>query len=88
MYECAVMRQDAAWYSEMGITRGEQRLREDRAVDAMLPDVAVLLEGLDVAEYVTAPIVSSEAWKAYAAQLPTFVAGDGISSDKSIERYL
>ncbi|KAF9023324.1 acyl-CoA dehydrogenase NM domain-like protein, partial [Hymenopellis radicata] len=82
VYECAVMRQDAAWYSEMGIARAEQRLREDRAVEAMLPDVEVLLEELNVAEVVMAPIVSSEAWKAYVAQLPTYVAVDGTGIDE------
>ncbi|KAF7335672.1 Acyl-CoA oxidase [Mycena venus] len=72
MYECAVMRLDPAWYCEAGISRLEQRLREDRAISFMLPDIKLYLSDLNVADLVTAPIVDDESWKRYAASLPTF----------------
>ncbi|KAF9016730.1 acyl-CoA oxidase [Hymenopellis radicata] len=84
VYECAVMRQDAAWYSEIGIVRCEQRLREDRAVEAILPNVEVLLEELNVAAVVMAPIVSPEAWRLDR----TSIDEDDRGGDKSIRSHL
>ncbi|KAF5354068.1 hypothetical protein D9756_007236 [Leucocoprinus leucothites] len=71
MYECSVMRQDPAWYSECaGINRLNQRLREDAAVTSMLPHLADLLADLNIEQYVHAPIVTDAEWKAYLSQLP------------------
>lgn len=73
VYECAVIRQDPAWYSERGgITRMEQRSREDAAVSSMLPHLGSYLSKLDIEKYVSAPIVSDAAWKTYLADLPVF----------------
>lgn len=71
VYECAVIRQDSAWYSEQGgISRINQRIREDAAVSSMLPHLASLLSQLDIDKYISAPIVSDASWKAYLAALP------------------
>jgi acyl-CoA oxidase len=73
VYECAVIRQDPAWYSEQaGITRIDQRLREDVAISSMLPDLPTYLSELHIENYVTAPIVSDDAWKAYLKELPVY----------------
>lgn len=74
VYECAVIRQDPAWYSEKGgISRIDQRLREDAAVSSMIPNLALHLSDLNIEEYVRAPIVSDASWKEYLAHLPVFV---------------
>ncbi|KAF8198224.1 hypothetical protein K438DRAFT_1584416, partial [Mycena galopus ATCC 62051] len=72
MYECAVIRQDPAWYCEMGISRLDQRLREDRAISSMLPDIKLYLANLQVEDLITAPIRSDESWKTYVVGLPSY----------------
>ncbi|KAF4610262.1 hypothetical protein D9613_010657 [Agrocybe pediades] len=73
VYECAIIRQDPAWYSEQAsITRMEQRLREDAAVSAFMPHLDEYLDGLGIENYVSAPIVSDESWKGYLEHLPVF----------------
>ncbi|KIK57425.1 hypothetical protein GYMLUDRAFT_86860 [Collybiopsis luxurians FD-317 M1] len=70
MYECSVIRQDPAWYSEnAGLNRMAQRHREDAAVTAALPDLEAYLDALRIKDYVSAPIVSDAAWKIYVASL-------------------
>ncbi|KAJ7801534.1 acyl-CoA oxidase [Mycena leptocephala] len=80
IYECTVMRQDPAWYSEAGVSRMDQRLREDRAISAMLPGMKEYLDNLKVGEFILAPIVSDEGWKKYAASLPTYT-GNAVDAD-------
>ncbi|KAJ7239276.1 acyl-CoA oxidase [Mycena rebaudengoi] len=72
MYECTVMRQDPAWYSEAGISRAAQRVREDSAMTSMVPDIELYLTNLRAEPLITAPIVSDEAWKNYVASLPSY----------------
>ncbi|KAK0212238.1 acyl-CoA oxidase [Desarmillaria ectypa] len=72
VYECAVIRQDPAWYSEAGVSRVQQRMREDRALSSMLPHLKAYISGLNMAEFATAPIVSNETWQAYAYELPVY----------------
>ncbi|KAF8632671.1 hypothetical protein AX17_004803 [Amanita inopinata Kibby_2008] len=73
VYECAVIRQDPAWYLEKaGITRLDQRIREDSAVSSMLPDLPTYLSQLEIDRYISAPIVSDNAWKDYVGKLPTY----------------
>lgn len=73
IYESSVMRQDPAWYSEKaGITRMDQRLREDAAVTSALPHLASLLADLNIDDYVSAPIVSDGRWKTYLSGLPVY----------------
>ncbi|KAG9311440.1 acyl-CoA oxidase [Chiua virens] len=73
IYECAVIRRDPAWYVEQGgLTRYDLRVREDEAVTRALPHLATFLDGLGIEEYVSAPIVSDAALKAYYGKLPVF----------------
>ncbi|RPD57016.1 hypothetical protein L226DRAFT_491028 [Lentinus tigrinus ALCF2SS1-7] len=72
VYECAVIRLDAVWYSESaGLSSFEQRMREDSASAAVMPHLDQYLHDLNIAPYVRAPIVSDAAWKAYVKSLPT-----------------
>ncbi|KAJ7596020.1 acyl-CoA oxidase [Mycena floridula] len=72
IYECSVIRQDPAWYSEHGLTRLHQRYREDAAVTSALPHLTEYLDALDIDAYVSAPIVSDASWKDYLAGLPIY----------------
>jgi len=78
IYECAVIRQDPAWYSEHGLSRMDQRYREDAAVSSALPHLATYLDALNIENYVYAPIVSDAAWKDYLAGLPVHT-GNAVS---------
>ncbi|KAF8228423.1 acyl-CoA oxidase [Tricholoma matsutake] len=71
VYECAVIRQDPAWYSEEAyLSRMKQRIREDAAISSILPDLASYISQLNIEKYVSAPIVSDVAWKEYLRSLP------------------
>ena len=73
VYECAVKRCDPAWYTEKGgLTRYQQRVREDDAVTRAVPHLATYLDDLDIEAYVSAPIVSDAAWKAYFGAMSVF----------------
>ncbi|KAF8880533.1 acyl-CoA oxidase [Infundibulicybe gibba] len=88
VYECAVIRQDPAWYTEQaGITRMEQRIREDKAVTTILPRLGSYLSDLNIERYVKAPIVSDAAWKSYLDDLPVFT-GTAIPHDDPFQAML
>jgi hypothetical protein len=73
VYEATCIRLDPAWYVESGCrSRLEQRMKEDAAVTTMMHDLDTYLDDLGIAEYVQAPIVSDERWKAYVSELPVF----------------
>ena len=73
VYECAVVRCDPAWYVEQGgLTRFKQRVCEDDAVTRAMPHLATYLDHLDIEAYVSAPIVSDAAWKAYLGAMSVF----------------
>lgn len=73
IYECSVIRQDPAWYCEQaGLTRMEQRRREDAAISSALPHLDSYLQALKIEDYVSAPIVSDALWKAYSSSLPAY----------------
>lgn len=72
VYECAVIRLDSAWYCENGLSRMNQRLREDSAVSTAMPHLSSYLDDLGIEDYVSAPILSDSAWKEYLAILPAF----------------
>ena len=73
VYECAAIRRDPAWYSEIGgLTRHDQRIREDEAVTRAMPHLAAYLDDLNIEAYVLAPIVSDAAWKKYYGALSAF----------------
>jgi len=76
VYECAIIRCDPAWYTEQGgISRIQQRIREDEAVSSFMPHLEVYLEELNIDKYVSAPIVSDNEWKSYLGNLPVFSGG-------------
>ncbi|KAL0958742.1 hypothetical protein HGRIS_014067 [Hohenbuehelia grisea] len=88
MYECAVIRQDPAWYSEVaGLRRMDQRRREDAAISAMLPHLDDHLSALEIENYVSAPIVSDAAWKNYLAELPVFT-GNAVAEYTQLQAML
>ena len=73
LYACAAIRCDPAWYSEEGgLTRYDQRIREDDALTRAMPHLAGYLDDLRIEAYVSAPIVSDAAWKAYYNSLSVF----------------
>ncbi|RAH74038.1 uncharacterized protein BO66DRAFT_408499 [Aspergillus aculeatinus CBS 121060] len=73
LYEAGVVLQDPAWYAEhCGLSREAQLDQEGRALDALEPRVEELLDGLGVARFCTAPILSAERMERFAAGLPTF----------------
>ncbi|RDX54761.1 hypothetical protein OH76DRAFT_1398153 [Lentinus brumalis] len=85
VYECAVIRLDAVWYSESaGLSSFEQRMREDKASAAVLPRLDEYLRDLKIARYVRAPIVSDAAWKAYLKLLPTHSGNADANEDSKV----
>ena len=73
IYETAAIRQDPAWYSEQaGITRMEQRIREDAAITSFMAHMDEFVDQLDIENYVSAPIVSDRTWKDYLENLTTY----------------
>ena len=73
LYACAAIRCDPAWYlEEGGLTRHGQRIREDDAITRAMPHLAGYLDDLRIEAYVSAPIVSDAAWKAYYNSLSVF----------------
>lgn len=87
LYECSVLRQDPAWYSEHGVSRMDQRIREDAAVSSALPHLSYYLDNLGIENYVSAPIVSDAAWKDYLSGLPVYT-GNAISEPDQLQAML
>lgn len=88
IYECSVIRQDPAWYSENAcMNRMAQRLREDAAVTSALPELEAYLNALGIEDYVSAPIVSDADWKAYVASLPKY-SGDARVQPQRVQALL
>jgi len=72
MFVASVIKMDPTWYSEnAGIKKAQQEEMEETAAFTLLPELPRLLQGLDVKEYVHAPIVSDEAWSAFVSSLET-----------------
>jgi hypothetical protein len=69
IYESSIIRQDPAWYSENGMPRTAQRIREDKAVSSFIPELPKYLSALEIENYVAAPVVSDARWKAYLSLL-------------------
>jgi acyl-CoA oxidase len=72
VYESSVIRQDTAWYSEHGMTRVAQRIREGNAVSSMILELPKFLSALEIENYVAAPVISDPQWKAYLAGLTVY----------------
>ena len=69
VYESSVIRQDPAWYSEHGMPRSAQRIRENKAVSSLIPELPKYLSALEIENYVMAPVISDSRWKAYLSWL-------------------
>ena len=69
VYESSVIRQDPAWYSEHGMPRSAQRIRENKAVSSLIPELPKYLSALEIENYVMAPVISDSRWKAYLSLL-------------------
>ncbi|KAJ7611283.1 acyl-CoA dehydrogenase NM domain-like protein [Roridomyces roridus] len=81
LYIASVVKEDAAWFSEHArLSQGTQRRMEREAVEALYPQLQSMLERLEIAEYVTAPIVSDERWRSHVRGLPSFKGGNGTES--------
>lgn len=87
IYECAVIQLDPAWYSEHGITRMDQRLREDAAISSALPQLDEYLDGLHIEEYVSSPMTSGAAWKDYVLTLPLYT-GNALPESPQLQAML
>lgn len=73
LYVARIIQLDPAWYSEnVGLTIEKQAELMANALDAVLPQVEELIRGLNVDEYVTAPIVSDKTWDAFVDSLEMF----------------
>jgi len=88
VYEALVIRQDPAWYSEqVGLSRIDQRLREDEAISSVMADLDSYLGDLQIADYVSAPIITDEGWKTYSSSLPTYT-GNAVASISQMQAML
>jgi acyl-CoA oxidase len=80
IYESSIIRQDPAWYSEHGMPRTSQQIREDKAVSTFIPELPEFLSALEIEKYVAAPVVSDARWKAYLSLLIVY-SGDASPSE-------
>lgn len=71
LFVASVVKLDSAWYAENGLSRSEQFNMESTAAAALFPDTEKFLDALDVKEYITAPMVSDQAWDSYVDSLET-----------------
>lgn len=70
LYEAGAIKQDSAWYTEVGgLTRREQNAMEERAVDALLPRLETLLDETGAAAYAQAPILNEKLWEEFVRDL-------------------
>jgi acyl-CoA oxidase len=75
LYECAMVKQDLAWYIENSVlTRAEFRQMEDQAILGAQPHIASWVDGFDVDQFITSPIVTATAWRSFVESLPTFTS--------------
>lgn len=73
LYVASCIKLDSAWYvDKAALSRYDQREMENKAVDAVFERMEEFLEKMGVKEYVTAPILSDEAWQQYVDGLKTF----------------
>ncbi|KAJ3535919.1 hypothetical protein NM688_g6910 [Phlebia brevispora] len=81
LFECAMMKMDLVWYSEhAGIPAADFHIREDRAVRAALPKLKDYIDGLGIRPWVTAPIVSDDAWSKW---MSAFTAQRSLKASES-----
>ncbi|KAF8148429.1 acyl-CoA dehydrogenase NM domain-like protein [Crassisporium funariophilum] len=77
LYVSSIIQLDPAWYVEnLGLSVKNQEELQAKALDAILPNVETLIQGLGVDRYVAAPIASDKSWDAFVDGLELF-EGDG-----------
>ena len=67
------MNLDLAWYLESGLlTRARAAEMQNEAMAAAVPKMQEWVDGMGMAPYVKAPILSDEAWKSFTDGLTEF----------------
>ena len=70
LYEVGAIRKNLSWYVEAGLlTRGKVDEMEIEAIDALEPRLDNMLDQLEIAPYITAPIVKESTWNAFVSGL-------------------
>ena len=70
LYEVGAVRKNLSWYVEAGLlTRGKVDEMEVEAIDALEPRLDNMLDQLEIAPYITAPIVEESTWDAFISGL-------------------
>ena len=76
LYESGVIKEDSAWYAEQGaISRQVQQEMEAQALDALLPNLADLVQETGAQPYSNAPIACERLSNEFISELQTF-SGD------------
>jgi len=71
LYEIYVIMKDSAWFSEnLGLTRWQQIVKEEKALSAALPSTERYLQMTGAEEYVVSPIVTERSWEEFVKELP------------------
>ncbi|KAF7360502.1 hypothetical protein MVEN_00781000 [Mycena venus] len=73
LYVVSCIKTDSAWYADYAdLPQIAQLNMENVAIEAVLPCMWDLIEGMGVEDYATAPIVSQDSWDQLVASLETF----------------
>ncbi|EKM60026.1 uncharacterized protein PHACADRAFT_115441 [Phanerochaete carnosa HHB-10118-sp] len=73
LYVASCMKLDRAWYVEnAGVSRKALAGMEDKALDAVLPQVEQLIHAMGVGPWITSKIVSDERWDAFVEDCQVF----------------
>jgi acyl-CoA oxidase len=73
LFEIGCIKENLSWYIENGrLDRAKVRDIENAALDSIDPQIDSLLDKLEFAPYVTAPIISDELWEKFAPELETY----------------
>jgi acyl-CoA oxidase len=73
LFVASIVKRESAWFAEKAsLSRATQHNMEADAIDALYPRLPQIVEELDMAPYVSAPILSNDAWRQYVSTLKTF----------------
>ncbi|KAJ7777454.1 acyl-CoA dehydrogenase NM domain-like protein [Mycena metata] len=73
LYVASCVKLDAAWYAEhANLSQDAQLEMESTAIEAVLPSMWDLIDGMGVSEYAIAPIASEDGWDKMVTSLETF----------------
>lgn len=89
LYEAGVVMLDSSWYVQhAGLSREAQFNTESHALNAVLPQLEKMLDDTGAEPYVTAPILSQEAWDAFVAGLDTYEPKKLSDSSEEVSQIL